>query len=119
MKYIKQLSVIFVITFISEVMNNAIPLPVPASIYGMVILFVALQTKLLKIEHVKDAGKFLIDIMPLLFIPAAVGLMDTWQALQGTWVQIIITVVATTIIVMSVSGMLTQYMIRREANKKG
>ena len=63
-------------------MNYYIPLPVPASIYGMIILFLCLSTGIIKLSDVKDAGKFLIEIMPLMFIPAGVGLIDSWGVLK-------------------------------------
>lgn len=118
MKYMIQLAVIMVITFVSEALNRLIPLPIPASIYGMVILFASLQTGLLKLSQVKDVGKFLIDIMPLMFIPAAVGLLDTWDAVKSIWLQVVFTAIATTILVMGTSGRVTQSIIRREAKKK-
>ena len=75
MKYIKQFLIILLISFIGEGLNYLIPAPIPASIYGMVILFVCLCTKIIKLDDVKDTGLFLIEIMPLMFIPAGVGLM--------------------------------------------
>lgn len=65
-----------------EGLNFLIPAPVPASIYAMVILFVCLCTKIIKLEAVKDAGMFLIEIMPLMFIPAGVGLMKSWGSFK-------------------------------------
>lgn len=82
MKYIKQFLIILLISFIGELMNYYIPLPVPASIYGMIILFLCLSTGIIKLSDVKDAGKFLIEIMPLMFIPAGVGLIDSWGVLK-------------------------------------
>ena len=78
MKYVKQFLIILLISFIGEGLNYLIPAPVPASIYGMVILFVCLCTKVVKLDDVKDTGMFLIEIMPLMFIPAGVGLMKSW-----------------------------------------
>lgn len=118
MKYIKQLLIILFISFIGEVLKYLIPLPVPASIYGLVLLLAALLTGVLKLEKIKDVSGFLIEIMPLMFIPAAVGLMDSWSSLGGILVQVVITVVVSTILVMGVSGMVTQWIIRKERRKK-
>ena len=82
MKYIKQFGIILTISFIGELLNKAIPLPIPASIYGMLILFVSLCSGVLKLSHVKETGKFLIAIMPLMFIAPAVGLIDSWNKMQ-------------------------------------
>ncbi len=82
MKYLKQFLIILVISFIGEVLKALLPLPVPASIYGMVILFVCLVTGVIRLDAVKETGRFLIEIMPVMFIPAGVGLMSSWGVLR-------------------------------------
>ena len=82
MKYIVQFEIIIAISLIGELLNRIIPLPIPASIYGMVILFTALCTGLIKLSAVKETGKFLIYIMPMMFIPATVGLLESWSVMQ-------------------------------------
>ena len=75
MKYLKQFLIILVISLIGELLNKLLPLPVPASIYGMVILFIGLLSGVIKLSSVKEAGSFLIEIMPVMFIPAGVVIM--------------------------------------------
>lgn len=116
MKFIKQFLIIVIISFVGEVCNKWIPLPIPASIYGLVILFVALMTGAIKLEQVKETGKFLIEIMPLMFIPAAVGLLDSWKVLKPIWIPVVVITLVTTVLVMVVTGRVTQFMIRQ--NKK-
>ena len=82
MKYLKQFLLILCITFVGELVKYVLPLPIPASIYGMVILFVGLMTGHIKLSSVKEVGKFLIEIMPVMFIPAGVGLMVSWNVLK-------------------------------------
>ena len=82
MKYLRQFLIIIMISLIGEVMHYFIPLPVPASIYGMAILFVGLMTKFIPLDYVKDAGKLMIEIMPVMFIPAGVGLMASFGVLK-------------------------------------
>ena len=94
MKYLKQFLIILIISFIGEILKEILPLPIPASIYGMVILFVCLLTKVIKLEDVRETGKFLIEIMPVMFIPAGVGLMSSWNVLRPLILPVgIITVV--------------------------
>ncbi len=83
MKYIKQFGIILAVTFAGEVLKYMIPLPVPASIYGLLLLFLLLTFRLVKLEQVKEAGLFLIEIMPLMFIPAAAGLVTSWTQIKG------------------------------------
>ena len=118
MKYIRQFVIILFISFIGEVLKYVLPLPIPASIYGLVLMFILLETKVLKVEAVQDAGKFLIEIMPMMFIPAAVGLLDSWSVLRPTIVLVIVITVLTTIIVMVVTGRVTQNVIRKGREKE-
>lgn len=119
MKYIKQFGVILLISFIGEILNRTIPLPIPASIYGMLILFTALCTGILRLSHVKEAGKFLIAVMPLMFIAPAVGLIDSWDTMQAFIVAIIVITVLSTIAVIAVAGHMTQLIIRLKEKKGG
>lgn len=117
MKYLKQFLIILSISFIGELLKYFIPLPIPASIYGMVILFVCLLTKVIKLEYVREAGHFLIDIMPVMFIPAGVGLMTSVDAIKPFIVPICIITFVTNITVMVVTGRVSQLVIRK--SKKG
>lgn len=64
MKYIYQLFIILVVTFVGELLHYFIPIPVPASIYGLIIMLILLCTKVVKLEHVERTSDFLIEIMP-------------------------------------------------------
>ena len=111
MKYIRQFVIILFISFIGEALKYVLPLPIPASIYGLVL-------KVLKVEAVQDAGKFLIEIMPMMFIPAGVGLLNAWDTLKPVLIPIIVILFVSTIVVMGVSGKVTQTMIEAEERKK-
>ena len=73
MKFLKPLSIIFACTFAGELMRYTIPLPVPANIYGLLLLFLLLVTKIVPLSSVETTGNFLIDFMPVMFIPAGTG----------------------------------------------
>ena len=118
MKFMKEFGIILSITFLGEVLKYLIPLPIPASIYGLVLMLGALKTKVIKVESVKNTGKFLIEIMPMMFIPAAVGLLEAWGILKPILIPVIISTVVSTIVVMAVTGRVTQFMIRQEKRKK-
>ncbi len=119
MKYLKQFGIIMLITFAGEMLRAVIPLPIPASIYGLVIMLVALMTKVVKLEDVKGAGDFLVEIMPIMFVPAAVGLIDSWGMLKDILMPVLVITFATTIITMAVTGRITQCIIRIEKKRKG
>ena len=79
MKLLYQFGVIMTVTFLGEILHGLIPLPIPASIYGLLLMLAALCTGVVRLEKVKIAGDFLLEIMPPMFIPAAVGLLTAWQ----------------------------------------
>ncbi|MBQ2886721.1 MAG: CidA/LrgA family protein [Alphaproteobacteria bacterium] len=112
MKYLKQLLIILLISCIGELLNYLINLPIPGSIYGMIILFILLCLGVVKIHHIKEVSKFLIDIMPVLFIPYAVGIIEQFDYLKGSWIQIIIITIVSTIITMVVTGIVSQTIIK-------
>ena len=114
MKYLKQIGIIIFIAFLGEVMNHIIPLPISASVYGIVILFLCLNFKIVKVSDIKETCKFLIDIMPLMFVPAAVGLIALWDVLKTAWPVYLIITILSTFIVMIVSGHVTQFIVKRK-----
>ena len=114
MKYIKQFGIILIISFLGELCNFLIPLPVPASIYGLLLMLFCLCTKIIRVQDVKETSHFLIEIMPLMFIPAAVGLLDSWGIIRRNLVAYAVT----TVIVMAVSGLVTQAVLRLEKKRR-
>ena len=113
MKYIKQFLIILLISALGEGLYVLLPLPIPASVYGLVLMLAALISKVLKVEQVKETADFLIEIMPVMFIPAGVGLLTAWGDLKPIWIPISVIIVVTTVFVMVVTGWVTQAVIRR------
>lgn len=120
MKYLKQVSIIFAFTFISEILNKIIPLPIPASIYGLVFLFLCLEFKIIKIDQIKDTADFLLAILPIMFVPSSVGFIKALPLMKKYGIQFLIIGVSTTFLVMIVSGLITQLILRikKRFNKK-
>ena len=117
MKYLKQFGIILILSFAGELLNLLIPLPIPASIWGFALMFVCLQTGFLKLDYVKDPAIFLIEIMPLMFIPAAVGLMESWGIIRAKIIPYLVITVLSTFLVMAAAGKITQAVIRRDRKK--
>lgn len=118
MKYIRQVGLILAVTFLGELLKMILPFKIPSSIYGLVLMFLALQFKVIQLEQVKEAAKYLIEIMPLMFIPAGVGLMNAWGVLKPICIPVIVITIISTIVVMGISGKVTQFVIRLEKRNK-
>ena len=108
MKYLKQFSIILAISCLGELLSFWIPAPIPGSIYGIVLLFLGLVTKAIPIHAVKETGHFLVEIMPVMFIPAAAGVLESWELIASSWLQYGLLTIVTTVAVMGVAGRVTQ-----------
>lgn len=117
MKFVLQFLIIMVFAFVGELLHYFIPLPIPASIYGIVLLFLALEFKVVKVSDIEQTSSFLIAIMPLMFLPPAVGVIESWDLIQGAWLPYVVVTVVSTVVVMAVSGRVTQRIIRKGGRK--
>ena len=117
MKFLRQFMIILLLSFLGEVLKMFIPLPIPASVYGLVLMLLCLVTGILKTSQVKEAAFFLIEIMPVMFIPAAAGLIDTWKVLQPLLLPILVITVVITIFVMVVTGKIAQMIAQKRGIK--
>jgi len=117
-KYIKQLLIILLVSFIAEAMEYFIPLPVAASVYGLILMLIGLMTGIIPLEKVEGAADFLVEIMPILFIPPTVGIMASVEALKQMLVPLCVISVVSTVLIMAVTGRVSQLIIRRSDRKK-
>ena len=117
MKFLRQIMIILLLSFLGEVLKMFIPLPIPASVYGLVLMLVCLMTGVLKTSQVKDAAFFLIEIMPVMFIPAAAGLIDSWKVLQPLLLPILVITVVITVFVMVITGKVAQMIAQKRGIK--
>ena len=117
MKFLRQFMIILLLSFLGEVLKMFIPLPIPASVYGLVLMLLCLVTGILKTSQVKEAAFFMIEIMPVMFIPAAAGLIDSWKVLQPLLLPILVITVVITIFVMVVTGKIAQMIAQKRGIK--
>lgn len=118
LKLFKQFTIIIFLSFLGEVLHTLIPFPIPASIYGIMLLFFLLERKVLRIDDIREVSDFLIFIMPLLFIPPAVGLIDVWDELRASLTAYVTIIIAVTLIVMVATGRITQWFLQNQKEKE-
>lgn len=118
MKYLKELAIIFGITMVGELLNEWIPLPVPAGVYGLFLLLGLLCTKVIKLEDVSATGNLLLDMMPIMFVPAAVGLIEKYAELTAILIPFVVISALSTLIVMAVTGKTTEFILRRQKKEE-
>lgn len=118
MKYVYQIGIISVISFVAEMLYVFLPLPVPASVYGLLILLFLLMTKIIKPEQIEDVADWLLKIMPILFVGPSVGLIKSFDVIKGQILPLIIMCVISTIGVMIVTSVVAQAIIRMKNKKR-
>ncbi|MGN0307255.1 MAG: CidA/LrgA family protein [Lachnospiraceae bacterium] len=117
MKYVFQLMIIFAISFVGELLNTLLPLPVPASVYGLILLFILLLTKVIKLNHVEDAADFLMSIMPLFFLESTVRVMNSYGLVRGKITVLFLAAFLSFAAVTVVTGLIAQGIIRFRGRK--
>lgn len=117
MRYIRQFLIILLFCFLGELLKYLIPLPIPTSIYGLVLMLTALLTGILKVDQVDETAVFLIDIMPVMFIPAGVGLLTSIEALRPNLAAIAVITILTTVLVMGITGITAQFIMERKKDR--
>ena len=120
MKYVRQVSIIIAVSFLAELMEVLIPLPIAASMYGLVLMLIGLVTGIIPLEKVEGAADFLVGIMPVLFVPPTVSIIANGEALRQILVPLVVICIVTTVLIMGVTGRVAQFLLRRggKAGKK-
>lgn len=116
MKYLLQFGIIMAVSFAGELFHDFLPLPVPSSIYG--ILISLLRFKILHVAQIKETAMFLISIMAFLFLPAAVGLVVAWPIMKAAILQYIAVNVISLIACMAGTGFTAQLLLSRSPKKE-
>ena len=119
MKYLSQILIITGFTLAGEALQRLIPVPIPGSVYGLVLLFLALCLRIVKVEQVKDASGFLISLLPLLFVAPTVGIVEHWELIRPRFLPICLLLVATTVATFGISGCITQRLGKKEGSGNG
>ena len=118
MKYLSQFLIILSFTLTGEALQRVIPLPIPASVYGLALLFLALCLKIVKVEQVKQTGAFLTSILPVLFVSPAVNIVDDWGLIREELLPILLILVASTFLTFGISGRVSQWMLKKGGEDK-
>ena len=118
MKILKQIFLILLISFLGAALHARPPLPIPASMYALVLLLAALCALIFRLEDVKGVGMYLVEVMTVFFIPITVQLIDSWADIRAMLIPAVLTITVSTLIVMAVSGVLTQAVVSRKGGEK-
>ena len=119
MKYLSQFLIIMGFTFAGEALQRLIPVAIPASVWGLALLFLALCLKIVKVEQVKDVGGFLPSLLPVLFVGPTVGIVDHWTLIKPQLLAIALLLLASTMLTFGISGGITQVLSGKRGGNRG
>ncbi|EGT3615375.1 CidA/LrgA family protein [Clostridium perfringens] len=117
MKLLREMLIVVFIYFLGEFISKSFIHSVPGNIIGMLILLVLLCTKVLKVEAIDTVSQFFLDHLAFFFVPAGVGLMTSVGLLEGNVLKLLFICIASTFIVIGVTGLVVQALIRRKEKK--
>lgn len=114
MKIIKQLGLLLGITFFSEMLYRLLGLPIPASVYGLILLFSALLSGFIRLEQIEDVGNFLLLAMPVFFIAPGVNLMNLFEEIRPILFSSLLLILVSTVFITVVTGKVADLILRGE-----
>lgn len=110
MNYLKQLMIILIAYFAGVIIQWAFNLPIPGTVLGLIILFLALYSGIVKTEMIEDICEVLISHMSFLFVPAGVGLITAFGMLQGNILSFSIIILVSTVVVWIVTAFVVKFL---------
>ena len=119
MKYLSQFLIILGFTLAGEALQRLIPLPIPAAVYGLLLLFAALCLGLVKVAQVKETGNFLASLLPLLFVGPTVGIAEQWELVGPKLLPVLLLLLASTVLTFAVAGRITQWRLSGGGDRRG
>lgn len=119
MKIIKQIGIVFAVCWLSVLVEKILPFAFPASVIGMILLFICLLSGALKIEHIQEKSDFLLENMAFFFIPAGVSIINYFDVLKNSVIQLIVICVVSTVVTFAVTAYSVMFTIRLLNRRKG
>ena len=118
MKIIKQIGIIFTVCWVSLVIEKILPFAFPASVIGMILLLICLMTGILKMEHIQEKADLLLENMAFFFIPAGVSIINYFDVLKNSVIQLIVICVVSTVVTFAVTAYTVTFTIRLMNRRK-
>ena len=118
MKIIYQIGIIFALCWVSEIIEAFLPFAFPASVIGMVLLFILLAFRVLKVEHIREKSDFLLSNMAFFFIPAGVSIINYFDVLKGNVGKLLLICFLTTILTFATTAWTIRGVLRLQNRGK-
>lgn len=108
MKIMAQIGLVFGICLLGQVVAEFLPLAFPGSVISMVLLFLLLLFRVIKVDHIKKKAEFLLKNMAFFFIPAGVGIVAQFDQIKNSVPALLVVVVVTSILTFGSTALAVQ-----------
>ena len=115
---LREFMLIFTINYVGILLSKILHLPLPGTIVSLLLLFLMLQFKVLKLEKIENAGNFLLLNMTIFFMPPTVKIIDSYELLEKDLFKIIVIILVSTFLTMGITGKVVQLMIDLKERKE-
>ncbi|AFS70159.1 LrgA family protein [Exiguobacterium antarcticum B7] len=109
-----QIVLISCFAMIGNVVSTGLQLPLPGNIIGLILLYLALKSRLLKVSYVEQGGRLLLLVMPLFFVPALSGIMDYTVFMRQSGLQVLVILIISSLLTLTGSAFLVDRLARRK-----
>ncbi|ODJ72352.1 antiholin-like murein hydrolase modulator LrgA [Brochothrix thermosphacta] len=113
--FLQQAFIFAIVMLVANIIKGFLPMPMPASAIGLILLFIALSTKIVKVEQAEGLGNKLISIISFLFVPAAISVINSLGILSTSGLQIMLIIIVATVILLAITGWSTQVFFKKRA----
>lgn len=111
--FFHQVLVLAIIMLLSNIIESFMPIPMPASVIGLVLLFIALCTGIVKLGEVEKVGTTLTNNIGFLFVPAGISVINSLGVLSQSPILIILLIIISTILLLLCTGFFSQMLITK------
>ncbi|MBU8695529.1 antiholin-like murein hydrolase modulator LrgA [Bacillus pumilus] len=110
--FLSQAFIFATVMFVSNLISMYLPIPMPASVIGLVLLFVLLTTKMVKLEQVEQLGTSLTGLISFLFVPSGISVIQSLGVMQEVGVQVVGVIIIATIMLLAATGLFSQLLMQ-------
>ncbi|MDP4525411.1 antiholin-like murein hydrolase modulator LrgA [Bacillus halotolerans] len=116
--FLTQAFIFAVVMLVSNMISAFVPIPIPASVVGLVLLFLLLCLKVIKLEQVETLGASLTSLIGFLFVPSGISVMNSLGVMQQYGLQIVLVILLATIILLGATGLFSQLILTLSGKRK-
>ncbi|KIL26212.1 antiholin-like murein hydrolase modulator LrgA [Bacillus altitudinis] len=110
--FLSQAFIFATVMFVSNLISMYLPIPMPASVIGLVLLFILLTTKIVKLEQVEQLGSSLTGLISFLFVPSGISVIQSLGVMQEVGVQVVGVIIIATIMLLAATGLFSQLLMQ-------